>query len=84
MYWCNKCLKHYDDDGFTVLKIEKEKTGQYRPYRDTLEWEPYTYTEVTMKCNVCGEIIKTEKDEVYHLAESRMQKYGYRHSHYDT
>ena len=84
MHWCDKCNKHYDDDEFKVLKTEKGKTGQYRAYRDTLEWEPYTYTEVTKKCNVCGEIIKTEEDEVFHISESRMQKYGYRNSHYDT
>ncbi len=82
MHWCDKCRKYHDD--FKTLKKEKEKKGHYHPYRDTMESETYIYTEVTKKCNVCGDIIKVEEDKDYKMSPSRMQKYGYRNSHYDT
>lgn len=81
-HWCNKCSKRHSD--FKILKKEKGKTGSYRPYRDTLEKEPYTYTEITKKCNGCGKIIKIERDQVYHISESDMEKFGYHGANYGT
>lgn len=79
--WCNNCRKHHIS--FTTVKIEKEKRGLYYPYRDTMEAEPYYYTEITKKCNRCGNLITVSEDAIYHMSESRFEKYG-RHSHYDT
>ncbi len=81
-HWCNTCRKRHDN--FEVLKTEQGKKGKYHPYRDTMEAEPYTFTEITKKCNVCGEEIKVERDEVYHRGKSRMEENGYRNSHYGT
>ena len=82
MEWCNECREYYND--FIVLKEEKGKKGSYYPYRDTMDAESYTYTEITKKCNVCSKIIKVEKDKVYHESESDMQKYGYHGANYRT
>lgn len=84
MHWCNKCCEHYDEDGFKVLEITKGKRGKYYPYRDTMDSEHYTYTEVILECLKCGEKTKTEEDEHFEMSKTRMEKYGYRGSHYGT
>ena len=81
--WCNniKCRKYHSD--FEVIKIKKNQKGLYYPYRDTMDPEQYTYTEITLKCRICGEKIKTEEDKDYEMSKSRFEKYG-RHSHHGT
>ncbi len=81
MHWCNKCCKHHSD--FKVLRTNKGKRGKYYPYRDTMDFEFYTYTEVVLECRECGEKTKTEKDRDYEMSKTRVEKYG-RHSHYGT
>lgn len=82
MIWCNTCCEHYDMSDFRVIKTEKGKTGRYRAYRDTLEWESYTFTEITLEHKKCRRRKKIEEDEVFHVGESDMQKYGYKGSNY--
>lgn len=80
-YWCNKCRKRHLN--FKVMKKE-EKIGKYYPYRDSMDSESYTCTEITLKCLVCGERKKVEEDEEYEMSKTRMEKYGYKGSHYGT
>lgn len=81
MHYCAKCRKQHPN--FKVIKKNKGKRGRYYPYRDSMDAETYTYTEVIVKCLVCGEKIKVEKDTNYEMSETRFEKYG-RHSHYGT
>jgi hypothetical protein len=82
MPWCNKCCENNLEREFDTIKKVKGKTGYYYPYRDTLDSEEYTYTEVTLKCKLCGEITIEEEDEVYCRSKTDMEKYGYRGSNY--
>ena len=79
--WCNECRKN---DIMEIVSIKKNKEGCYQPYRDTMESEPYYYTELKVKCLHCGTETKTETDEHYIMSETDMQKYGYRGANYGT
>jgi hypothetical protein len=79
--WCNECCNR---DVMEILLITKGKTGSYRPYRDTLEYEPYHYTELKVKCLHCGTEQKAETDEHYTLSKTPMEEYGYRGANYGT
>jgi hypothetical protein len=81
-HYCNniKCRKYYND--FKFIKKEEGKVGKYYPYRDTMESERYTFTELTLKCLVCGDELKVEKDENYEMSQTDMEKYGYRGANY--
>lgn len=81
MIWCDKCSDYGD---FEITKEEKGKTGLYYPYRDTMESEQYTYTERTVKCIKCGNIQIEKIDQVNHMSESDMEKYGYNGANYGT
>jgi len=65
-----------------LIKREEGKVGRYYPYRDTMESERYTFTELTLMCGVCGEEIKIKKDEEYEMSKTDMEKYGYRGANY--
>ncbi len=84
MIWCNNCREYYPQDGFKTLKIERDKTGRYYPYRDSMDSESYTFTEITLQCKICDHKTKVEDGKHYHESESDMQKYGYRGSNYGT
>lgn len=82
--WCNKCMKYYEFEEFKLIKTVKNKTGSYRAYRDTLDTEPYKYTELTLECPKCKERKFFETDEIYYRSPTPMQIYGYRGANYGT
>lgn len=82
-FWCNTCRDRHDN--FKLIKTEKGKKGLYYPYRDTMEAEHYTYTELTYECLFCGATTEIERDRnECERSLSRMQKFGYRGANYGT
>ena len=80
--WCNKC--HTQHDKYKILEVNKGKSGEYYAYRDSMETEVYTYTEVILECLICKEKNRAERDEHYEMSETDMQKYGYKGANYGT
>ena len=80
--WCNKCSKHHDN--YKILRVNKGKKGRYYPYRDTMDSEICTYTEVILECLVCTEKTRIEEDQRYEMSKTNEEIYGHRGSNYGT
>lgn len=84
LVYCKKCHDHHRMSGHKVEKVEKNQTGNYYPYRDTMESETYYYTRLTLLCPVCGAKIIYEADQNYTMSKTDMEKYGYRGANYGS